>query len=449
MMTKARDFAVLKRLAWLAPLGALFVASGASAQEATAAVNFTQGGVPKETAFVFNTLLFLFSGALVMWMAAGFCMLEAGFVRQKNVGTQCVKNIGAYSLAAIFFGILGYHLMYPDGNWTVNGLIGSFESISFAGPGADATAESGNYAKGSDFFYQMAFCATAASIVSGTIAERVKLCSFFVFTVILTSIIYPIVGSWQWGGGFLSGYGFSDFAGSTIVHSVGGWAGLAGALVIGARRGRYTPDGRPVAMPGSSLPLAALGTFILWFGWLGFNGGSQLALGSLSDAADIGRIFVNTNTAAAGGALGAFLTTYAAFKKVDLTMVLNGALGGLVMITAEPLHPTFGMALLLGLVGGGAVTASVLVLDKLKIDDTVGAVPVHLVCGILGTLAVPLSNTEVSFGAQVYGVVAVGAFTFFASYIVWQAIKMLMGVRISSEAEETGLDLFSAGPQAA
>jgi Amt family ammonium transporter len=291
------------------------------------------------------------------------------------------------------------------------------------------------------------FCAATASIVSGTVAERVKLWPFLVFTLVLTAFIYPLQASWKWGGGFLDEMGFLDFAGSTVVHSVGGWAALAGALVIGARTGKYK-DGRVIPMPGANLPLATLGTFILWLGWFGFNGGSQLAMGTIGDVADVSRIFANTNAAAAGGSIAALILTQIFYKKVDLTMVLNGALAGLVSITAEPLTPTLGAATLIGAVGGVIVVFAVPFLDKLKIDDVVGAIPVHLIAGIWGTLAVPLTNSDASFGTQITSIVIVGVFTFVVSYIVWMLLKMFMGVRVSEEDEIAGLDNAELGMEA-
>ena len=407
------------------------VVEAAPEAEAAVDVNF----------YVFNTLLFFLGGILVMWMAAGFCMLEAGLVRSKNVSMQCLKNISLYSIGVLVYWIVGYNLMYTsvDGGW-----FGTPSWMVFPSPAEDT----GDYSLATDFFYQSMFCATAASIVSGTVAERVKLWPFLLFVAVLCGVLYPITGSWQWGGGWLSEAGFSDFAGSTLVHSVGGWAALTGALIIGARRGRFTADGRPVAMPGSSIPLATLGTFILWFGWFGFNGASQLALGTLEDAASVGRVVVNTNTAAAAGVVIAMVLTQILYKKVDVTMALNGALGGLVAITAEPLTPTFLSAAIIGGIGGALVVVTVPILDKLKIDDVVGAIPVHLVAGIWGTLAVPFTNADTTFGAQILGIVSIGAFTVVASGIVWFAIKATVGVRPSAEEEDLGLDRAEVGVEA-
>jgi len=395
-----------------------------------------------ETAFIFNTLLFLIGGFLVMWMAAGFAMLEAGLVRSKNVSMQLVKNISLYSIAGIMFWIVGYSLMYTDVN---GGYFGSFAPYSW--PAAGETNE-GDYSVASDWFFQMVFCATTASIVSGTLAERIKLWPFLIFTVVLTGILYPITGSWQWGGGWLSEAGFSDFAGSTLVHSVGGWAALAGAIILGARAGKFGADGRVHPIPGSSMPLATLGTFILWLGWFGFNGASQLAMGSNADASDISRIFANTNLAACGGVVAALILTQIIYKKVDVTMALNGALAGLVSITAEPLMPSPLLAILIGAVGGVIVVITVPLLDKLKIDDVVGAIPVHLIAGIWGTIAVPISNPDTSFGTQLLGIVAIGIFTLVASGIVWFILKATIGIRVSEEEEMMGLDKGEIGVEA-
>ena len=406
--------------------------------------------VPEHGVFVLNSLLFLIGGVLVMFMACGFCMLETGLVRAKNTTMQLTKNVALFSIAAVGYYIIGYNLMYPLGSWSVDGVLSGvigvavLEAVGVAPEAADDLAYAST---GSDYFFQLMFCAATASIVSGTIAERIKLWPFLVFTLILTALIYPFQASWQWGGGFLDEMGFLDFAGSTVVHSVGGWAALAGALVLGARTGKYR-DGRVVPMPGANLPLATLGTFILWLGWFGFNGGSQLAMGTVSDVADVSRIFANTNAAAAGGAIAALILTQIFYKKVDLTMVLNGALAGLVSITAEPLTPTLGAATLIGGFGGVIVVFTVPFLDKLKIDDVVGAIPVHLVAGIWGTIAVALTNSDASFGTQIAGVVIVGAFTFIVSWIVWTVLKMTMGIRVTEEEELAGLDNAELGMEA-
>ena len=403
--------------------------------------------MPEHGIFIMNSLLFLFGGVLVMFMACGFCMLEAGLVRAKNTTMQLTKNVALFSIAAIGYYAIGYNLMYPLGTWSMDGILSGVTGIAVmesVGVAADAADDLAYASTASDYFFQLMFCAATASIVSGTLAERIKLWPFLLFTLILTALIYPFQASWKWGGGFLDEMGFLDFAGSTVVHSVGGWAALAGALVLGARTGKYR-DGRVVPMPGANLPLATLGTFILWLGWFGFNGGSQLAMGTISDVADVSRIFANTNAAAAGGALVALIMTQLLFKKVDLTMVLNGALAGLVSITAEPLTPSLGMATVIGGIGGAIVVFSVPLLDRLKIDDVVGAIPVHLIAGIWGTLAVVITNSDASLGTQVTGIVVVGAFTFVVSWIVWTIMKMTIGIRVSEEDELVGLDTAELG----
>ncbi|MDF1802282.1 ammonium transporter [Thalassovita sp.] len=403
-----------------------------------------------DTVFILNSLLFLVGGFLVFFMAAGFAMLEAGLVRSKNVAMQLMKNVALFSLASIFYYLIGYNLMYPLGTWSIEGVLtgvwgpGVLEAV---GVTSDAADDYGYASTGSDFFFQLMFCAATASIVSGTVAERIKLWPFLIFTIILTSIIYPLSASWKWGGGFLDEAGFLDFAGSTVVHSVGGWAALTGAIILGPRIGKYK-DGRTVPMPGSNLTLATLGTFILWLGWFGFNGGSQLAMGTVGDVADVSRIFSNTNAAAAGGAVAAMLLTQILYKKPDLTMVLNGALAGLVSITAEPLTPTLGVATLIGMVGGVIVVFAVPFLDKLKIDDVVGAIPVHLICGIWGTIAVVITNGDASLGTQLYGIVVVGVFTVVTSAVVWFILKVTMGIRVSEEDEINGLDMTELGMEA-
>ena len=405
--------------------------------------------MPEHGVFILNSLLFLVGGFLVMFMACGFCMLEAGLVRAKNTTTQLTKNIALFSIAAIGYYLVGYNLMYPLGDWAVDGVLSNLfpaiavmEAVGVSAEGADDIAYAST---ASDYFFQLMFCAATASIVSGTLAERIKLWPFLVFTFVLTALIYPFQASWKWGGGFLDALGFLDFAGSTVVHSVGGWAALAGALILGARRGKYGPDGRVIPMPGANLPLATLGTFILWLGWFGFNGGSQLAMGTVGDVADVSRIFANTNAAAAGGAIAALILTQVVYKKVDLTMVLNGALAGLVSITAEPLTPGLGVATLIGAVGGVIVVFAVPLLDKLKIDDVVGAIPVHLIAGIWGTLAVVITNPDATLMAQLTGIVVVGLFTFIVSLIAWVILDKTMGIRVSEEAEMAGLDNSELG----
>lgn len=413
------------------------------------AENHVAPDVSQHTIFILNSLLFLIGGFLVMWMAAGFCMLEAGLVRSKNVSMQLTKNVALFSLAAIGYYLIGFNLMYPGDGWSVAGYLGAFAPtvLEPVGVAAEDVGDISYASVGSDFFFQLMFCAATASIVSGVLAERIKLWPFLIFTVILVSIIYPIQASWKWGGGFLDEMGFLDFAGSTVVHSVGGWAALAGALILGPRIGKYK-DGRVNPMPGSNLPLATLGTFILWLGWFGFNGGSQLAMGSIGDVADVSRIFANTNTAAAGGAIAALILTQVMFGKIDLTMVLNGALAGLVSITAEPLTPSLGMATIIGAVGGVIVVFAVPMLDKMKIDDVVGAIPVHLFAGIWGTLAVVITNPDATIMAQIVSIIIVGVFTFVVSLIVWLILKAAMGIRVTEEAELNGLDATELGMEA-
>ncbi|QFS84326.1 Ammonium transporter NrgA [Roseivivax sp. THAF40] len=429
----------MKLLKTLAPAVALIaLPSLGLAQDAEAA--------PDVNPYIFTTLLFLIGGFLVFWMAAGFAMLEAGLVRSKNVTMQLTKNIGLFGIAAIMYWLIGFNLMYP-GEWMIEGYVGPFFSITSLEPVGLAAADASlDYASvGSDFFFQLMFCATTASIVSGTLAERIKLWPFLIFVAILTGVIYPIEASWQWGGGWLSEAGFSDFAGSTLVHAAGGWAALAGALILGPRIGKFK-DGRTVPMPGSNLALATLGTFILWLGWFGFNGGSQLAMGTVGDVTDVSRIFANTNMAAAAGAVAALILSQVMYKKPDLTMTLNGALAGLVSITAEPLAPSLFGSLLTGAVGGLIVVFTVPLLDKLKIDDVVGAIPVHLFAGIWGTLAVAFYTGN--WGAQVLGIVSIGIFTFVVSAIVWFILKAIMGIRVSEEAEINGLDMSELGMEA-
>ena len=407
--------------------------------------------VATDTVFILNSLLFLVGGFLVFWMAAGFAMLEAGMVRSKNVTMQLTKNVALFSLAAVFYYLLGYNLMYPLGTWSMEGVLSGVWGVAIleaVGIGRDAADDYGYASTGSDFFFQLMFCAATASIVSGALAERIKLWPFLVFTILLTAVIYPIQASWKWGGGFLDGMGFQDFAGSTVVHSVGGWAALTGAIILGPRLGKYAQDGKVNPIPGSNLALATLGVFILWLGWFGFNGGSQLAMGSIGDVADVSRIFSNTNAAAAGGAIAALILTQVMYKKPDLTMILNGALAGLVSITAEPLAPTLGQATIFGAVGGILVVVSVPILDKFKIDDVVGAIPVHLIAGIWGTLIVPLTNSDASFGTQLYSIIVVGIFVVITSAIVWYVLKSIFGIRVDEEAEMNGLDTSELGMEA-
>jgi Amt family ammonium transporter len=390
-------------------------------------------------------------------MAAGFAMLEAGLVRSKNTATICLNNIALYSIAGIMYYLVGYNLMYADVD---GGFIGSFSLLynpseaELALLGAEEATDAlvgavveNSYSVASDWFFQMVFVATAASIVSGTVAERIKLWPFMLFVVLLTTIIYPIQGSWTWGGGWLSEMGFSDFAGSTIVHSVGGWAALAGALILGARRGKYGPNGQVNPMPGANLPLATLGTFILWLGWFGFNGGSQLALGSALDATAMAIVFTNTNLAAAGGVVAAMAMTQILYKKVDLTLALNGAIAGLVSIKPGPDLTNHLISIIIGGIGGVLVVFAIPLLDKLKIDDVVGAISAHLVAGIWGTLAVGIFGAG-DIGVQIIGIVAIGAFVFIVSAVFWLAIKYTIGLRAEEEDEENGLDMAELGLEA-
>ncbi len=414
----------------------------------------TQAAIGQDLSFVLNTFSFLVWGALVMWMCAGFTMLESGSVRTKNASVICLKNIGLYSIAGLAFYVVGYNLMYVD----VNGWIGSF--VPFYGPSADeialldgapdrtVTVAQNGYSVMSDWFFQMVFVATAASIVSGTLAERVKLWSFFVFTLVLTAFIYPIVGAWTWGGGWLNEMGFQDFAGSSIVHSTGGWAALAGALVVGPRRGKFRANGSVKSTPPSNVPVVTLGVFILWLGWFGFNGGSQLALAGVSDAVAMSVVLVNTNLAAAGGVIAALSVSRVLLGRVDLMAVLNGAIAGLVAITAGPDIVDHNWAIVIGVIGGLLCTAGVRLLEQLKIDDVVGAIPAHLIAGIWGTLAVCINKADSSVVVQSVGILAIGVFVFVSSYIVWFALEKIMGVRISRKVEELGQDVAELGIEA-
>ena len=398
--------------------------------------------------FIFTTFMFLVSGFLVFFMAAGFAMLEAGLVRGKNVAMQLTKNMALFSLASLFFYILGYNLMYPGDGWTIQNVVGAFSVTALEPVGLEGVEADLTYASvGSDFFFQLMFCAATASIVSGALAERIKLWPFLAFVIVLVAVIYPIQASWKWGGGFLDAMGFQDFAGSTVVHSVGGWAALTGAIILGPRLGKYK-DGKVNPMPGSNLALATLGTFILWLGWFGFNGGSQLYMDTSGNVADISRIFSNTNTAAAAGAVAALILSQLLYKKPDLTMILNGALAGLVSITAEPLTPSLVSATLIGAVGGVIVVFAVPLLDRFKIDDVVGAIPVHLFAGIWGTLAVCFTNSAASFSVQLTSIIIVGAFVTVSSAVVWLVLKAMFGLRVSEEAEITGLDRSELGMEA-
>ncbi len=418
------------------------------AQEAT-------GQPAQHTVFVFNTLLFLICGFLVFWMAAGFAMLEAGLVRSKNVTTQLTKNVGLFAVAGVMYWLVGYNLMYPLGNWSIGtdesgGYLGALgiAVLEAVGVSAEAADDIGYASTGSDYFFQLMFCAATASIVSGALAERIKIWPFLLFTAILTGFIYPIQASWKWGGGFLdSQFGFLDFAGSTVVHSVGGWAALAGAIFLGARTGKYR-NGKVFPFLGSNMPLATLGTFILWIGWFGFNGGSQLALGSVGDAADVSRIFANTNMAAISGALAAMAITQLVYGRMDLTIILNGVLAGLVAITAEPLTPTLFESLIIGAIGGVIVVFGVPLLDRLKIDDVVGAIPVHLFAGVWGTMAVLITNPDATFFGQLIPIIIVGVAVFGSSCALWAALKYTIGIRVDQEVEINGLDHSEMGVEA-
>ena len=414
----------------LMPLFILMVLTTSSYAETT---------VSAEVSFIFNTFLFLVCGFLVMFMAAGFAMLESGMVTSKSVSVICAKNIGLFSIAGIMFWLFGYNLAYgiPEG-----GFIGKFL------PWSDSSSIETGYADGSDWYFQMVFCATAVSIVSGTLAERIKLWPFFLFAAILSGILYPIVMGWQWGGGWLSSLGFSDFAGSTLVHSTGGAAALAGAIILGARTGRFKKTGEPAPVKpfaASSIPLVTIGVFILWLGWFGFNGGSQLSMGTFDDAVAVSKIFINTNLAACGGVLAAGIVTRLMIGKTDVIQMLNGAIGGLVAITAEPLMPSPFSAILIGAVGGAIVVFGTKFLLSLKIDDVVGAIPAHLFAGIWGTLAVPLTNPDTNFGSQILGIISINVFVFIVSFIIWSIMKNTMGIRLSKDAEIKGTDVSEVG----
>ncbi len=410
----------------------------------------TVSGDLAQLAYALDTFYFLLMGAFVMWMAAGFAMLEAGMVRAKNTTTILTKNILLYSIASVMYLVIGYNLMYINDSWTgvipdVGFLIGDENIADVVVAGGD---DAPYYSARSDFFFQVVFVATGMSIISGAIAERMKLFAFLAFAIVFTGLIYPIQGSWSWGGGFLSEAGFSDFAGSGIVHMCGAAAALAGVIVLGARKGKYGPDGEINAIPGCNMPLATLGTFILWLGWFGFNGGSELMVSNVDEANAVAQVFLNTNMAAAGGAIAAAVVTKILFGKADLSMALNGALAGLVSITAEPLAPTALLATIIGVVGGVIVVFSILSLDRLKIDDPVGAISVHGVAGIWGLFAVLLSNSDATMGAQILGIVSIFAFTFIASLVVWFILKAIMGIRVTEEEEVNGVDVSEMGMEA-
>ena len=398
-----------------------------------------------ELAYALDTLYFLVMGAFVMWMAAGFTMLEAGLVRAKNTAEILTKNISLYSISCIMYMVVGYNLMYPGGG---SGIIPDLAFFLGTDNTVEAVVGSGGdvyYSGMSDHFFQVVFVATACSIISGAVAERMKLWPFLLFCVFMTSIIYPVQGYWKWGGGFLDAAGFSDFAGSGVVHLCGAAAALAGVIVLGSRKGKYK-DGKPQAMPGANLPLATLGTFILWLGWFGFNGGSELIVSNVVEANAVSLIFVNTNLAAAGGVMGALILSKMMFGKSDLTMALNGAIAGLVSITAEPLAPTPGLALVIGFIGGLIVVFSIITLDKLNIDDPVGAISAHGTAGIWGLLAVTLTGG--SLGAQLYGIIVIFLWTFITSFIIWKIIHSIYGLRVTEEEEEEGVDISECGLEA-
>ncbi len=401
--------------------------------------SYAETTVSAEVSFIFNSFLFLVCGFLVMFMAAGFAMLESGMVTSKSVSVICAKNIGLFSIAGIMFWMFGYNVAYgiPEG-----GYIGKFV------PWSDNSNIAKGYADGSDWYFQMVFCATTCSIVSGTLAERIKLWPFFLFAAILTGFLYPFVMGWQWGGGWLAAAGFSDFAGSTLVHSTGGAAALAGALLLGPRLGRFSKSGLPSPIKpfaASSIPLVTIGVFILWLGWFGFNGGSQLAMGTGDDAIAVSKIFINTNLAACGGVMAAGIITRLNFGKTDVIQMLNGAIGGLVAITAEPLMPSPLAAILIGAVGGIIVVYGTKFLLSMKIDDVVGAIPAHLFAGIWGTLAVPITNSGAKFGTQLLGVIAINGTVFFVSLIIWAIMKNTIGIRLSKEGETKGTDVTETG----
>lgn len=407
-----------------------------------------------ELRYALDTFYFLITGALVMWMAAGFAMLEAGLVRSKSTVEILTKNIALYAIASIMYMIVGYNIMYPgeavNSFWSgLSFLLGADNDPAEVIAQAPGAWYEGDYYSGrSDFFFQVVFVATAMSIVSGAVAERMKLWSFLAFAVVMTGFIYPVQGFWKWGGGFLDQMGFQDFAGSGVVHLAGASAALAGVLLLGARRGKYGPNGQINAIPGANLPLATLGTFILWLGWFGFNGGSELVTSNVAEANAVAAVFVNTNTAAAGGVVLALITSRLMFGKADLTMALNGALAGLVAITAEPLAPDPMTATIIGAIGGILVVFAIVLIDKMRIDDPVGAISVHGVVGVWGLMAVPWSNSDAGFGTQAIGAGIIFAWVFLASLIVWFVLKMLVGIRISEEHEYEGADVSECGLEA-
>ncbi|WP_444923697.1 ammonium transporter [Microbulbifer sp. DLAB2-AF] len=403
--------------------------------------------------YAIDTFYFLMCGALVMWMAAGFAMLEAGLVRSKNTTEILTKNVALFAIACIMYLLTGYAIMY-DGNWMLSGIEAFSLDTILADSSSNGFEGDSVYSSASDFFFQVVFVATAMSIVSGAVAERMKLWSFLAFAVVLTGFIYPMEGSWTWGSQDVFGLfslgdlGFSDFAGSGIVHMAGAAAALAGVLLLGARKGKYGPNGQVYAIPGANLPLATLGTFILWMGWFGFNGGSVLKLGDAASAHSVAMVFVNTNAAAAGGAIAALITARLLFGKADLTMLLNGALAGLVAITAEPSTPTALQATVFGMFAGVLVVFSIITLDKLRIDDPVGAISVHGVVGLLGLLLVPITNEESTFVGQLVGALTIFLWVFVSSLAVWYLLKLATGIRVSEDEEMEGVDLAECGMEA-
>ncbi len=443
VLSRRRPAAILAASGVLALVFFLLMTGRAHAQE-----------VEAEVAFILNTFSFLIWGALVMWMCAGFTMLESGSVRTKNASMICLKNIGLYSIAGLAYFFIGYNLMYVD---IVGGVIGSFnllygptsQEIALVGGEGDAAAVVGSadYSTMSDWFFQMVFVATAASIVSGALAERVRMWTFFIFVLVLTALIYPVVGAWTWGGGWLDELGFQDFAGSTIVHGVGGWAALAGILVVGPRLGKFRADGTPRPTPPSNILVVTLGVFILWFGWFGFNGGSQLALGSAGDAVAMSHVLVNTNLAAAAGVMAALAGSRFILARMDLIAGLNGAIAGLVSITAGPDITEHYWAVIIGAIGGLVCTAAMKLFERLQLDDVVGAVPAHLFAGIWGTLAASIvAGADV--GVQLVGILAIGAFVFTTSWVLWQVLARTLDVRVSPDVERLGQDAGELGIEA-
>jgi len=423
--------------------GAAFLATVAVAGPAVAE-EVDLGSKVVELAYSIDTFYFLMTGALVMWMAAGFTMLESGLVRSKNTVEILTKNVALYAIACIMYMLVGYNIMYGGGP---NGVIPGISFLLGADHTVDEVLKSNGdvyYSSMADFFFQVVFVATAMSIVSGAVAERMKLWAFLLFAVVMTAVIYPVQGYWKWGGGFLDALGFLDFAGSGVVHLCGASGALAGVLLLGARKGKYA-DGKIKAIPGSNLPLAALGTLILWLGWFGFNGGSELIISNIEEANAVAKVFVNTNTAAAGGLVAALILSRAWFGKADLTMALNGALAGLVGITAEPLTPSPLAATIIGAVAGLLVVAAIIFIDKMKIDDPVGAISVHGVCGIWGLIAVVFTNPDATIVAQLTGIVVIFLWCFITSFIVWLVIKAIMGLRVSEEEELSGVDMAECG----